>query len=93
VHQSKDYEYATVRTPKRVDGKKVNDPVYLGRVINLKDDRFRSKTTGEFFFSREKGALILQRLLKIQLESPKLGDGCFLVTLIAFTFRLKGQVS
>jgi hypothetical protein len=55
VHKSNGIEYATVCTPKRVNGKKVNDPIYLGRVINLKEGRFRSKKEGEFFYSLENG--------------------------------------
>ncbi|MDR2199927.1 MAG: transposase [Deltaproteobacteria bacterium] len=55
VHRSKGIEYASICTPKRVDGKKVNNPIYLGRVLNLEEGRFRSKERGEFFYSLEKG--------------------------------------
>jgi len=40
--------YAEVYTPKRVDGKKVNNPVYLGKVIDLKKGY---STTGSAGFS------------------------------------------
>jgi hypothetical protein len=55
VHKSKGIEYASVCTPARVNGKKVNNQVYLGRVINLEEGRFRSKARGEFFYSLENG--------------------------------------
>jgi hypothetical protein len=55
VHKSKGIEYATIRTPARVNGKKVNNPIYLGRVINLEKGRFRSRARGEFTYTLEKG--------------------------------------
>ncbi|MDR0548005.1 MAG: transposase, partial [Deltaproteobacteria bacterium] len=55
VHKSKGIDYATVCTPARVNGKKVNNPIYLGRVINLEEGRFKSRAKGEFFFSLENG--------------------------------------
>jgi hypothetical protein len=57
VHKSKGIEYASVCTPARVNGKKVNNPIYLGRVINinLEEGRFRNRIKGEFLYSLENG--------------------------------------
>jgi hypothetical protein len=55
VHKSKGLEYATICTPARENGKKVNNPIYLGRVINLEEGRFRSRARGEFLYSLENG--------------------------------------
>jgi hypothetical protein len=55
VHKSGGIEYATICTPKRVNGKKVNERTYLGRVINLSEGIFRNKSRGEFVFSIENG--------------------------------------
>jgi hypothetical protein len=53
--RGKGYEYATVRAPQNGGWKESQHPVYLGRVINLKEGGFRRKARGEFFFSLEKG--------------------------------------
>jgi hypothetical protein len=55
VYKSKGIEYAAVCTPARKNGKKVNNPIYLVRVINLEEGRFRSRERGEFLFSLKKG--------------------------------------
>jgi hypothetical protein len=55
VYKSKGIEYASVCTPERKNGKKVNNLIYLGRVIDLKEGRFRNKTRGEFLYSLENG--------------------------------------
>jgi hypothetical protein len=55
VYKSKGIEYASVCTPARENGKKVNNPVYLGRVLNLTEGRFRNKARGEFLYSLENG--------------------------------------
>jgi hypothetical protein len=47
--------YAEVYTPRRVDGKKVNDPVYLGKVINLEEGIFYSKQRGHFRYTTDGG--------------------------------------
>jgi hypothetical protein len=38
-----------------MNGKKVNNPTYLGRVINLKEGRFSNKKEREFFYSTKNG--------------------------------------
>ena len=48
-------EYASVYTPQRRNGKKVNDPEYLGRVIDKVQGVFRSRARGEFTFTIEDG--------------------------------------
>jgi hypothetical protein len=47
--------YAEVYTPRRVNGKKVNDPVYLGKVINLEEGIFYSRQRGYFRYTAEGG--------------------------------------
>jgi transposase len=48
-------EYASVYTPRRVDGKKVNDPEYLGRVVDKTKGIYRNRSRGEFKYSLETG--------------------------------------
>lgn len=48
-------EYAYVYTPRKVKGKKVNDPQYIGRVIDKEKGIFRNREQGYFTFSLEKG--------------------------------------
>ena len=48
-------EYASVYTPRRVNGNKVNDPEYLGRVIDKNKGIFRSRARGEFTYNLESG--------------------------------------
>ena len=47
--------YAEVYSPQRVNGKKVNDPVYLGKVINLEEGIFYSRQRGYFRYTTEDG--------------------------------------
>ena len=47
--------YAEVYTPRRTNGKKVNDPIYLGRVINLEEGIFYSRQRGYFRYTIEAG--------------------------------------
>ncbi|MDR2352592.1 MAG: hypothetical protein LBF22_05415 [Deltaproteobacteria bacterium] len=55
VRKSKGIEYASICTPARVNGKKVNNPIYLGRVIDLKAGKFRSKARGDFIYTIKDG--------------------------------------
>ena len=48
-------EYASVYTPRRVDGKKINDPEYLGRVIDKSKGVYRSRNRGDFTYNLESG--------------------------------------
>jgi hypothetical protein len=48
-------EYASVYTPRRVSGKKVNDIEYLGRVIDKVQGVYRNRARGEFTYSLENG--------------------------------------
>ena len=48
-------EYAYIYTPRKVNGEKVNDPEYLGRVIDKDNGIFRSRKRGLFTYSLEKG--------------------------------------
>lgn len=48
-------EYASVYTPRRENGKKVNDPEYLGRVIDKEKGIYRNRTRGDFTYSLESG--------------------------------------
>jgi hypothetical protein len=48
-------EYAYVYTPRKVNGKKDNDPVYLGRVINKEQGIFQSRARGLFTYNVEDG--------------------------------------
>ena len=47
--------YAEVYTPRRVSGKKVNDPVYLGKIVNLEEGIFYSRQRGYFRYTIEDG--------------------------------------
>jgi hypothetical protein len=47
--------YASIYTPKRVNGVKVNDPVYLGRVIDKELGIYQNKVRGQYQFSLESG--------------------------------------
>jgi hypothetical protein len=59
VYKSKGLKYAAICSPSWENGKKVNNPHYLGRVLDLaengKEGRFRSRARGEFFYSLENG--------------------------------------
>jgi hypothetical protein len=48
-------EYASIYTPQRRNGKKVNDPEYLGRVVDKIKGIFRSRSRGLFTFSLDEG--------------------------------------
>ena len=48
-------EYAYIYTPRKVNGKKDNDPVYLGRVVDKEWGIFRSRARGTFTYSLENG--------------------------------------
>jgi hypothetical protein len=47
--------YAEIYTPQRVNGKKVNNPVYLGRVIDLDNGIFYNRKRGYFRYTIESG--------------------------------------
>jgi hypothetical protein len=48
-------DYAYIYTPRKSNGKKVNDPEYLGRVIDKENGVFRSRKRGLFTFNLENG--------------------------------------
>lgn len=48
-------EYASVYTPQKIKGKKVNNPEYLGRVIDKDHGVFKSREKGLFTYSLENG--------------------------------------
>ena len=48
-------EYAYIYTPRKVNGKKDNDPVYLGRVIDKEKGVFRNRKRGLFTYDLERG--------------------------------------
>jgi hypothetical protein len=47
--------YAEVHTPRRQDGRKVNDPVYLGKVVDLGRGLFQSRARGVFRYTLDGG--------------------------------------
>ena len=47
--------YASVYTPQKVNGKKTNNPEYLGRVINKEKGIYQSRARGVFFYNIEDG--------------------------------------
>jgi hypothetical protein len=47
--------YAEVHTPRRDAGRKVNDPVYLGKVVDLERGVFQSRARGVFRYTVEGG--------------------------------------
>ena len=66
-------EYASVFTPRREKGKKVNDPEYLGRVIDKENGIYRSRKRGLFMHSIENGYSDLPADVDIDalLDAPK----------------------
>ena len=48
-------EYASVYTPCRINGKKSNEPEYLGRVIDKENGVFRNRKRGLFMYSLADG--------------------------------------
>jgi hypothetical protein len=48
-------EYASICTPQRVNGKKVNNPVYLGRVIDKDRGIFKNQKRGIFRYTLAEG--------------------------------------
>ena len=48
-------EYAYIYTPRKINGKKCNDPQYIGRVIDKDRGIFRNRARGLFTFSLESG--------------------------------------
>lgn len=48
-------EYASIYTPQRIDGKKVNNPEYLGRVVDKANGIYKNRTRGLFAYNLEKG--------------------------------------
>jgi hypothetical protein len=69
VRKTKGIEYASICTPARINGKKVNNPIYLGRVIDLKEGRFRNKEKGEFIYTLEDGYSFPQKFAETQIEA------------------------
>ena len=54
-HNIKNILYASVYTPRKVNGKKDNQPLYLGRVIDKEKGVYQSKERGMFRYSLDKG--------------------------------------
>jgi hypothetical protein len=48
-------EYASIYTPCRINGKKSNEPEYLGRVVDKEKGVFTSRKRGVFTYSLERG--------------------------------------
>ena len=48
-------DYASVYNPKKINGIKLNDPEYLGRVINKEKGIYQSRARGVFYYSIEDG--------------------------------------
>jgi hypothetical protein len=53
--QKNGIEYASVFTPRRESGKKVNDPIYLGRVIDKENGIYKNRKQGLFTYDIAKG--------------------------------------
>ena len=53
--EKKGVRYAEVYTPQRKAGKKINSPIYLGKVINLEKGIFFNRKRGYFRYTIEKG--------------------------------------
>ncbi|MDR0911687.1 MAG: hypothetical protein LBM96_03680 [Methanobrevibacter sp.] len=45
------YEYGYLYNPHRINGIKVNDPIYIGRVIDKDNGIFKNKERGVFKYS------------------------------------------
>ncbi|MDR1617344.1 MAG: transposase [Syntrophomonadaceae bacterium] len=55
VSSKKGTSYAEVYTPQRKDGRKINDPVYLGKVVDLEKGIFYSRKRGYFRYTVDGG--------------------------------------
>ena len=53
--KNKENEYAYIYTPRKVNGKKDNSPVYLGRVVDKEHGVFQSRARGIFTYNIENG--------------------------------------
>lgn len=67
-HNIKGLLYASVYTPKKVNGKKDNQEQYLGRVIDKEKGIYQSKNRGIFGYSLEKGYFEIHIPSKISKE-------------------------
>ena len=80
-------EYAYVYTPHRVNGKKLNDPEYLGRVIDKVKGVYRNRKRGLFAYNIESGYTSVDPdTLLIEPKEEKLildfGDAFFLYAVL-----------
>lgn len=60
-------EYASVYTPQKLNGKKINSPEYLGRVMNRELGIYKNKQRGIFVYSLEKGYAVLPEEMEVDL--------------------------
>ena len=66
--------YASVYTPRKVKGKKDNQPQYLGRVVDKEQGIYRNKERGVFRYSLEDGFSLAYPLSQTQKEEKRILD-------------------
>jgi hypothetical protein len=66
--------YASVYTPRRVNGKKDNQPLYLGRVIDKDNGLYKSKERGLFKYTIEDGFIEIADQIQPQQEEKLILD-------------------
>jgi hypothetical protein len=66
--------YASVYTPRKVNGKKDNQPLYLGRVIDKERGLYRSKERGLFKYTLEDGFINLSSEIQAKQEERLILD-------------------
>jgi hypothetical protein len=84
-HEIKGALYASVYTPARINGKKDNQPLYLGRVINKEQGLYRSRERGMFKYSLTDGFSEIESVFQYQKEEKLIldfGDAYVLRTIL-----------
>jgi hypothetical protein len=66
--------YASVYTPRKVNGKKDNQPFYLGRVIDKEQGLYKSKSRGLFKYTIEDGFMEINQETQPQHEEKLILD-------------------
>jgi hypothetical protein len=73
-HEIKGALYASICTPTRINGKKDNQPLYLGRVIDKEQGVFRSREKGLFKYTLTEGFTEITPVCQCQKEEKLILD-------------------
>lgn len=68
-------EYASIYSPQRIDGKKVNNPEYLGRVIDKENGIYKNRSMGVFRYNLTDGYTEIPSMYPVQEEKLILDFG------------------